>query len=79
MISRIQKRFILSRFDIYTFLFCRIIMSDNESGSGEEFEVEKIMEHRTRKGKVGAVNIETIVREINVVVRCCIDYSVPCT
>jgi len=26
-------------------------MSDNESGSGEEFEVEKIMEHRTRKGK----------------------------
>ena len=29
-------------------------MSDNESGSGEEFEVEKIMEHRTRKGKVGA-------------------------
>ena len=45
-------------------------MSDNESGSGEEFEVEKIMEHRTRKGKVGAVNIETIVREINVVVRC---------
>ena len=29
-------------------------MSDNESGSGgEEFEVEKILEHRTRKGKVG--------------------------
>ena len=41
-------------------------MSDNESGSGEEFEVEKIMEHRTRKGKVGAGYIETIVREINI-------------
>ena len=28
-------------------------MSDNESGSGgEEFEVEKILEHRMRKGKV---------------------------
>eukprot|EP00088_Acartia_fossae_P010925 TRINITY_DN15480_c0_g1_i1.p1 TRINITY_DN15480_c0_g1~~TRINITY_DN15480_c0_g1_i1.p1 ORF type:complete len:181 (+),score=64.73 TRINITY_DN15480_c0_g1_i1:43-543(+) len=26
-------------------------MSDNESGSGEEFEVEKILDHRTRKGK----------------------------